>query len=262
MTREIPNYIAKTGIADAPITEDAGGDFAKVCNYGSKSKKFYELMRGQTCRANWALTSAMAEWVLWRCGTFEDFPDGFLYTEATWAGLIDYRYLNEWKAGIHTHPVDSVDRIYEKSHPQIRAMWESNYIVSHVYNDLADHLPAGNWINYEANLVRNVLPSNKKRLFTMWLKKVSVRLKELYPYVDSGADLRGEAFKKMKPILDGPPVPREVFDLDIDYTHDMADGYLSRFLEGLDHKSNPFLHSPEAMIKAGFQGTPYTWPAE
>ncbi len=129
-------------------------------------------------------------------------------------------------------------------------------------NRYEDGLPAANWINYQANLARNVLPKDKKRLITAWLKKVSPRLKKLYPLIGWDRELTGAARRKMLPTWHGPPVPREALDPNIDYTHDMADDCLARFLEGLDHKNNPFLHSPKHMIDAGFEGTPYTWPAK
>jgi hypothetical protein len=56
----------------------------------------------------------------------------------------------------------------------------------------------------------------------------------------------------------GVPVPREILDPDFDYEPEKAEGLLARFLNDLDPNENPYLSPPEEMIKAGFEGTPYS----
>jgi hypothetical protein len=49
----------------------------------------------------------------------------------------------------------------------------------------------------------------------------------------------------------------EALDPDVPYDDRRRREMLARFLKGLDWRKNPFLRSPAAMKKLGFEGKPY-----
>lgn len=56
------------------------------------------------------------------------------------------------------------------------------------------------------------------------------------------------------------PIPRQFFwDEDFDYKMTDNSKLLNVFLSSISYKDDPFINSPEKMIKAGFQGTPYKY---
>ncbi len=53
-------------------------------------------------------------------------------------------------------------------------------------------------------------------------------------------------------------VPREVFEPEFNFEPGETEHLIQEFIKNLD-RENPFLRSPEEMLKLGFKGTPYKY---
>jgi hypothetical protein len=150
-----------------------------------------------------------------------------------WAGVIDQRYATgwEWPEG------------HDLSGPVDAALTETNGLLAEIFRLFCIQ---ENGITVQAVylsfLARHVIPT--KAVFDSWLKLVLERLTGHYPR------LEGEEI--------GSPPPRESLDPGFDFRPDMDQQLLGRFLRGLDYTQNPYLRSPEQMLRLGFEGTPYT----
>ena len=104
-------------------------------------------------------------------------------------------------------------------------------------------------------LLEHISPDKKmfQKLFSETVKRVTDVFPCRYEY-DGSISL-----KDTYDCSDEPPVPQEFFfDENFQYAPETAKQKISAFLQSLDYKSNPYLRSPEEMLKAGFNGTPYT----
>jgi hypothetical protein len=173
------------------------------------------------------------EWIVWRLS--QHFPNDspLQTTQAAWAGTIDWRYLK------------SLDV------PEWEEEWETRVggPLAFAFQRLTD-------IFIEARRVRPVsqhaapLSEVPIKLLTQpepykeWRRFAIQRLTEVYPMKDNDRL--------------GPPVPREALDPSVGYRPEMAQEFLALFLSKCDPAANPFLASPEEMIRNGFEGVPYS----
>ena len=112
-----------------------------------------------------------------------------------------------------------------------------------------------------AYLFRHVCPASHKDAFERWLETIIGRLGSLYPgrideYTGDRKDT--EAVAEFRAELKGPPLPPQALDPNFDYDDSQRETLLAEFLASVDHAANPFLRSPEELLKEGFEGTPYT----
>ena len=78
-----------------------------------------------------------------------------------------------------------------------------------------------------------------------------MRLERLFPNAYDPDDLFREGNEL------GPPVPREVFDLNTHYQLSDGEALEAAFLQTISPASNRFLRPPAAMLADGFEGAPY-----
>jgi hypothetical protein len=114
---------------------------------------------------------------------------------------------------------------------------------------------------HSAYLVRHIMPKNKKKVFSKWLEGMLDRIKEVAPKPDEPhvkkADMSPEERAAYYARHWGEALPPQVLDLEFDYQHNEREQLVDRFLRELDWRENPFLRSPDAMKRLGFEGTPY-----
>jgi hypothetical protein len=232
--RKPPRYIESAHIIQAPINykwDDV--DPAAICGDGdSKLSREIGFLSNQ---ATAALSAGIAEWVAWRLKEHCTEPVLFQKIEAVWAGVIDWHYMQ---------PRDAPSHSLEKSDFQGPARGPIRLAVQFL-TAAADAARRGKEPSPHTGclgkLATHVLKKSKS--YQDWLKVVVERLKAMYTVQV------GQVF--------GPPVPREALDPEIDFKPEDTNRYLAAFLETLNPKENPFLRSPEEMMAASFEGTPY-----
>lgn len=234
MALVMPSYIQRAKILDTPI------------RYAWDAKSFYKFLGDERLANRIAkislkgiagLSAGFAEWVAWRLDSHFQDPILLNYVEAVWAGVIDWRYLRE-RTSVQGAPYYLKDWQGVVRGPVIATFNEVDEILLGVKQTMGVDMSCSCF----AQLTEYVMPDKKP--FKDWRRFAIGRLSQLYPYN------RKDPF--------GPAIPREILDPDIDYKPEMAGAFLANFLQRLDPKQNPFLHSSEEMIADGFEGTPYT----
>jgi hypothetical protein len=214
MALPILGHIAAAEGLGAPA-QFAWDDKFPARNYTRDDTKLENHVADVTRRGIVALTAGCAEWVVARFrGLSQDpVPDQFI--EAVWAGIVDWRHLrldNRPEAGRDAGPIRgplyAMIRILHKSAQQ------ASLLKPNAYETVC-----------MSNLAQLVLPEPGP--FKKWRDGALKRLVQFYP--------RSE----VDPL--GPPLPREILDLTLDYKPENDDELIARFLTGLDPSRNPFL---------------------
>ncbi len=192
-----------------------------------------ERLSGISYRGMLAFSLGSAEWTVWRLSPHLPDRIPFQVIEAAWAATIDWSYLKsfdvpEWAEELPAPiggPLDQTFWLLQSafvSARRIEPFWQSAASLS--------------------ELALRVLI--RPEIFKEWRRSVIDRLTRLHP--------------KQKENRLGTPVPREALDPSYDYRPEVAPELLDKFLKSLDYAQNPYLSSPEEMIAAGFEGTPYS----
>ena len=206
-----------------------------------------------------AVAAGFTEWIIWRFTKQTRDPVFLQFVEATWAAVIDRRYLNhtskDFDARIRKSyalpkNVQHLHTMWNFSHDYSDSLRGPQCVAVRILADVCDRTAPRDFGSmetvYVSNLVEQIIGSGEP--FKSWRRGVITRFTKIY-----GSDATKKSWL-------GPPVPREALDLDTKFDPKMAPPLLNQFLSGLDHKKNPFLMSPDAMIKLGFEGTPYQYP--
>jgi hypothetical protein len=245
----IPKYIEELGIVDLPLSHN----WKKCESDGFVSGNLEDSLSDVNHRGQLALACGFAEWVAWRLSKHDAHlplaptsnrqpltvasPRELLqYIEAVWAGLIAEQYTREISAPVldqgDFHRVRGPIRVaIHELKTALELTWTDQFL-----------FPEAAVLNCVAI---DVLPDPKP--FKKWRTAVLKRMKKLFPRIDQTDEL-GRL---------GCPITRESLDLRFDYTLEHTEEYVALFLEGLDPKENPYLRTPEEMIRAGFRGQPY-----
>jgi hypothetical protein len=216
MTLTPADYIRRSGILDWPIKHawnDADPEFA----YTRMDDNLQHRISAMSDRAALTFSAGCAEWVAWRMVGHTN--DTFLLEriEATYAAVIDWRYMR---------------RIAMPS----RHQWQGSvrgplWAAANLLDQMIGLLKGGEFASPESvclsNLVRSILPDPKP--FKEWRRLILKRLAERYP------------INRQQPL--GIPVPREALDPDVDLTPDQAAAAITRFIEELRRNPNPHLGS-------------------
>ena len=261
----MPNYIMKADIVDAPISHEWEEPWPSRLSFvdARLKNKINEL----TSRGILSIAIGSAEWIAWRFHRLTQDPIFFKFIEAAWAAIIDRRYLNHLsrKNGVQTliyYQFDeSLFRIHEK-------FLNIHKITDSPDGDLCKPVrgPLLKAINKLGEVIDRTLPNNHGSYESVLLSNIAMEVvpnKEALKNWRRFVIRRLAALRKKEPRNKtkrlGLPVPREVLDPNFDYQPAMAPELISSFLQKLDYASNPFLFSPEEMVKLGFEGTPYTY---
>lgn len=237
MSRSIPGYIR-----DAPIFDDKiryeWDDMRTDEYFDREDLELAERLANVSDRANIAFTIAIGEWIVHRFDVVSDDQTPRLYMEALWAGSIDWRYLSgatfsneEWEG------------------PVRRPLSLAMLIGGEAIVDALEQNPVYHEVGSMTQLANHVLPAGSG--FAEWHEKVVQRLERLFPSTYDPDDLFREGNEL------GPPVPREVFDIDTDYDSATGESLTTAFLSDITPDNNEFLLTVEQMQVNGFEGAPY-----
>jgi hypothetical protein len=177
-----------------------------------------------------------AEWIAWRLDKYSTDPVLFYAIEAVWAGILDWKYLR---------PLNEVRKASGRGKWQGAErgpLWAAFHLLGEAVSLVRRKMPSSPESACLSQLALHVMPEPKP--FKDWRRYVIQRLTDMYPM--------------QKEDMLGPPLPKEVLYPNFNYKPDMASELLSKFLCNLDYTQNPFLNSPDDMIEAGFNGTPYS----
>lgn len=189
-------------------------------------------------RASAAFAIATAEWIVHRFRLLNTGPLPDQYLESAWAQIIDSRYqYASWDdltvEGEWAGPVKGPIRV---------AMTRVAFALDQMWKFESPELRAA-WI---ANLAEYILLDSAPYLH--WKERTLLRFQSLFKRTSN--DLLGEV------------IPREALDPAFQFNVSQTEGLINGFLASLDYRSSPFLSSPEKMIAAGFEGTPYVFDIE
>lgn len=227
----IPPYVSRSGFVEAPITH-AWDDADPEPAYLFMDERLQHRIGKTSDRGVLALSAGFAEWVAWRMSGFSDDPSLLLKIEATWAAIVDWRYLKLWER--------ASSRNWQG--PVRGPMWGASDMLRRVI-DLTKReqfaFPESVCLSY---LVLHIAPDPKP--FKEWRRSALGRLSTFYP-------------RDMQNVL-GAVLPRQVLDPDFPYKPEKAAEMVAAFIEGLNPLRNPYLRPASEMLDLGFQGTPYS----
>ncbi len=254
MTLPVPHYVAAADLVQKP-------------SYRLSKKDPFDRFRGKengviqgytyytTARSKFALHCAIIEWLVWRFeGLSPNYSEAQFFLEAAWASNVDVRYLIQLDS-------ETVDERFEEEGKVESTLY---FAIERLRIHKEDQFRHTEFMTVTdaIYLVRHVLPD--KKLFDAWLRPVLERMKEHYPNPGAGVQMPeeyrslpdgDERIPKM-----GLPVPRITFDPDVPFAPEQTPQLIHSFLQTLDHTKNPYLASPEEMVKNGFTKTPYQYP--
>ncbi|WP_457334980.1 hypothetical protein [Rhizobacter sp. P5_C2] len=196
-----------------------------------------ERMAPLTFRANMAMCTAIAEWIVWR---FEALSGDFrplLMLEAAWA------------AGVHT----AYARYHEFDDDNWRGVVRGPIRMAlGIVIDLVwgmKTVEPGRNVAWASQLAELVLPDPSA--FRAWRELCVSRLEARFPASDGEAVFEDE-------IDIGAWVPRELFDPGRSVEADDVRPLIEQFVASLDPGRNPYLHTPAEMKEfADYAGSPY-----
>jgi hypothetical protein len=238
----IPSYIESAGIVGQPLKYK--WSVAVSENIAEQqSARIENLVDELTFKGILTLSLGVAEWIAWRMDGLSDFKKPLLAIEGLWAAIVDPLYFCDFEPfdiGGSKGPADGplydmMDRL-------------SLIFTSYIYNEASiteDVIPL-------AFLARHVMPD--KLPFEEWFKVVLKRMTKVCPldknYIDPSRGTYDSSYEE--------PLSREILDPKVHYDGDRARKMISEFLTHLNHVNNPYLRSPQDMVKLGFQGKPYS----
>jgi hypothetical protein len=233
----IPRYIELSNVAAQTMRykwDDWNIEQAEEPIDESLAGRFSQL----SLRAVVAFTLGTAEWIVYRYKTLCDISLPLQYLEASWVRIVDFRYGSvTWEEFVNesewSGPVKG---------PIGTAMTRVMYAISEAEEYGNPELRAC-WI---FNLARYVLADPGP--YDTWGEQVLLRLNSIYQR--NSNEMLGEV------------IPREAIDPAFHFNLAQTEELINQFLAGLDHRSNPFLCSPEKMFEDGYKGTPYVFDIE
>jgi hypothetical protein len=113
-----------------------------------------------------------------------------------------------------------------------------------------------------AHLVNHIMPKKLKKDFEKWLAEMAARVKAVAAKPEE--DKKGpedfpsdEAYDSWIATHQGDPLPPQILDAAFTFDESKRKALIDAHLKSLSWEDNPYLRSPEAMLEAGFKGTPY-----
>jgi hypothetical protein len=233
-----PSYIDTANIADT-TTRYRWDEWNVMAAYQPADPGLMDRMAKLSYRANVAMCTAMAEWIVWR---FEKLSND----------IVPYQCIEAaGAAGVHR----AYPRYVEFSDDDWRGMIRGPLRMAlEILYDLIwgidDTIPGEN-VAWMSNLVELVLTNSTP--FQEWREQCIQRLEQHYPVPEKNKDA---IFSDEIDI--GPWVPRELFDTTRSFDPSQARNYIERFVQTLDYTKNPFLNTPDEVHDfPDYEGTPY-----
>lgn len=233
-----PPHIANANIAGAPLRY-RWDEWSVTSAYQPADPALTARMATLSHRANVAMCTAMAEWVVWRFERLSTDTAPYEFLEAAWA------------AGVHTAYTRYVEFRDDDWRGVVRGpMRMSMEILVDLIWGLADTTPGENaaWMS---NLAELVLPA--PRPFQEWREACIGRLERFHPRPAPPGKI---VFSDEIDI--GSWVPRELFDLTVPFDPALTRSRIASFVATLDPRRNRYLHTPDEMREfPDFEGEPY-----
>lgn len=243
-------YIQYSGIIDLPAKFAWRGT---GFHYGpEQGTKLHTGFQKLTVCSQATVCALVEEWLAWRLSPSIDVGWLLDHVDSLLAWEIDPRYRDESSMKFRKDtPVNQAvrDTVSAVQLATANELWERPAVTD-------DKAVAA------VSVTRQTLTAKPLKAFNSWLDFALGRAGKLEPRPKKNRPRRadfesdGEYFEATRPYF-GRPLPREALDPEADYKPEQREEFLSRFLEGLDWKKNPFLRSPDQMKKLGFKGTPY-----
>lgn len=252
--REPPKYLQRAAIYRAPCDFPWKGSLDHVGPMETVTPLLNRIA-GKTGLAEVTLFAGVLEWGAWRLRGFVGPDPSLQLLEAAFAYQVDFRYANADAIVIpvpESPPAESASR---------QLLYLGRQIIYPEYFWMAYSTPVRE-VFHAIHLVRHILPKAAKKQFSDWLDVVINRLDSVAA-VPEEEDRNEEDFNNPADYQvfllrhHGEALPREILDPDVEYDHNRRKEFVERFLTKLDWQTNPYLRSPEEMLKLGFEGTPY-----
>lgn len=229
--QEIPRYIENAAVVDAPILFDWGR--AQQEDVLLDQPRLMSRLNETTYRGVLAFALGVVEWVSWRLVKYIPDQTPFHFIEASWASLIDWRYLRS---------LDVPDWENELDEPIGAPLTLAFQLLIRVHVAARRVKPVSQHAAPLSELPLKLMPNPEP--YKEWRRDAIARLVQRCP--------------KDEQNWLGSPVPREVLDPKNDYRPARATDLLGRFLSGCDPRQNPYLVSANELKAKGFEGMPYT----
>jgi len=237
MTLDVPDYV-KAAKAQDPKIRYKWDDWNEEQALEPVDKDLLARLKALSQRAAIAFTAATGEWVVYRFEELTDVTVPLQFLEMAWANIVDFNYV----AMTWQDYEDAPEWVGPVKRPVAIAMEKVDNAFQAVIGDGRPEL-RGAWIT---NLAQYVLTDPAP--YVKWRERAMVRLESLYP-CDPNDRL-------------GDVVPREALDPDFNFDVEDTERLINEFLARLDHRSNPFLNSPESMLEQGYTGLRYRFDIE
>lgn len=162
-------------------------------------------------------------------------------------------------------PPPEYEEYEEDFTPALSAAYEIEGFARHALNAKEfwnPYYPPVSQTFHMAHLVKHIVPRTMKKGFEKWLDDLAGRVKSVAlapsePYRRIQDFPTTEAYEAWAARYRGMPLPPQILDPEANYDGSQRTSLVGQFLRELDWRSNPYLRSPEAMLAAGFSGTPY-----
>lgn len=248
-TPTMPAHIVAASIAGTPI--DFAWDESDTEQYyvDKTSDQLSSKIRLISPRGQLALAAGIAEWLIWRFEGMSDFVDGRDYVMATWAAVVDFRYLIEW--------VEPEDR--PLNGPILKPQWIAAYELDEVFLLVQERSPSALEVGYLAFFAHHVL--GRHEAYKTWLEQVMKRLALLSPIPETTREWFKDTIHTAEQIAAydwGTPVPRAALDTTREYDMANAPADLDAYLRSLDPAHNRFLVDAATLREQGL-AAPYTF---
>lgn len=247
MTLSMPNYLQAANIQHNSLRYE-WDDWRTLLALEAPDEKLVARLKGVSQRAVLAFACGSAEWIVYRFTKLCDSLTPWNYLEAAWAMIVDVRYVGYGNStGWQVHAYKGWDG------PVKRPIRNALNYLEIAFQELASE--------YHTD------PSTDAGMISALACYV---MSDPGPYKKWREQLlkRFEAIYRRNPEDElGDVVPRQAVDPEVDFKIEQTESLINEFLSRLDHRSNPFLSSPEGMLEhfegeEDFQGTPYVFSIE
>jgi hypothetical protein len=251
----IPPYIEKAGIVGAPLDFPWQGPQAHIGPVETVNKMFNLIGYKTTC-GMLSQAAGIISWGAWRLEGHTNVKVLLQMVEASFAFQVHPCYVDP--DGAPTRKPKERPAAESAAAKLQLLLWEGLDADRYWHSYYQPHDSAF----HSAYLVRHIMPKSKKKVFSDWLEGMLERIKEVAPKPDEPRVKDPDALsaKERDAYYSrhwGQSLPPQVLDVEFDYQPSKREELVEHFLRQLSWKENPFLRSPDAMKKLGFEGKPY-----
>ncbi len=225
------------------VVRYAWDDWKSIAVIEEPSEDFVTRLERLSQRAVLAFECGTAEWIVYRFGALDNDSAPWQFLEGAWAMTINSRYCGYGKGpGWQSYAENGWDGPIRR--PIKNALDGLETDIRQLTSEY--HTDPSFGAAVTAALASYIMTDPKPYL--TWSDQVLRRFESLY--------LRDPTDQL------GDPIPRQALDPNPEFEVPKSERLLNEFLAGLDFRTNPFLSTPDGMLKhfdgeADFIGTPY-----